>query len=513
MGERSAINVAAPETTGPDFVELQGTIHNQGRGKEEEMIVNQPWSPLLFPGQQHKPSPLSGQSPGSEQRQNADFLAEMLKMSLNASAIHSMGDLPQQEGGPSADPTAQLLSGTSPLTHMSRKAASAKSPPGLPPGSLPESIPASIPASISSMLEGVGAPAPGGGDPLSHLLTQAVNPAQSPLASALTGSPAALIALIQSMADQTPAPATPPVVTPSNASTLRRAISAYTPQYSAEGLRQKIDHSTRRDLGPGHATPTPTPTERLHAGRAGTADKGTSLEAVTPFREQLSTVQTGESTLLTGAGSEPAQPGILAARFESASRPDAIGYDRLGGTCYGTYQLSSRMGGMDAFLKFLATEAPQWAKRLREAGPANTKGRSGAMPEEWKRIHREAPERFAALQHAFTQKSYYEPAAHLVNRRTGINPDQASPALREVLWSTAVQHGVNGAANIFQRALDTISANGPPREGDLIQAIYNERKTRFTGSTQAVRSAVQNRFEQEMQLALGLLTEEQDVLV
>ncbi len=470
------------------------------------MIVNQPWSPLLFPGQQHKPSPLSGQSPGSEQRQNADFLAEMLKMSLNASAIHSMGDLPQPGGGPSADPTAQLLSGTSPLTHMSRKAASSKSTPGLSPGSLPESIP----ASISSMLDGLGVPAPGGTEnPLSLLLTQAVNPAQSPLASTLTGSPAALIALVQSMANQSPTQATPAVATPVNASTLRRAISAYTPHYSAEGLRQKIDHTTRRDLGPGqpgHATPT----ENLHAG---TADRGTSLQTATPFREQLGTVQPGESTLLTGAGSEPTQPGILAARFESASRPDAIGYDRRGGTCYGMYQLSSRMGGMDAFLKFLDTEAPQWAKRLREAGPANTKGRSGAMPAEWKRIHREAPERFAALQHAFTQKSYYEPAAHLVNRRTGINPDQASPALREVLWSTAVQHGVNGAANIFQRALDTISANGPPRESELIQAIYNERKTRFTGSTQAVRSAVQNRFEQEMQLALGLLPEERDVLV
>ena len=368
------------------------------------------------------------------------------------------------------------------------------------------------------MLEGVGAPVHGGGEnPLSHLLTQAVNPAQSPLASALTGSPAALIALIQSMADQTPAPATPPVATPanaSNASKLRRAISAYTPHYSAEGLRQKIDYSTRSDLGPGHPGHT-TQAERLHAGHTGTVHGRTSVQAATPFREQLGPFQTGESTLLTGAGSEPTQPGILAARFESASRPDAIGYDRRGGTCYGTYQLSSRMGGMDAFLKFLDTEAPQWAKRLRDAGPANTKGRNGAMPAEWKRIHREAPERFAGLQHAFTQKTYYDPAANLVQRRTGINPDQASPALREVLWSTAVQHGVNGAANIFQRALETISANdnGPPRESDLIQAIYNERKTRFTGSTQAVRSAVQNRFEQEMHLALGLLPEERDVLV
>ena len=489
------------------------------------MIVNQPWPPLLFPGQQHSPSPLSGQSPGSEQRQNADFLAEMLKMSLNASAIQSIGDLPHQKGGPSADPTTQVLMGQSPLSHMSRKDASTQvgpeTPAGILPGKFPESIsktvlehiPESLQKtvlnSLAPMLNGTGAPGAGGPDPLSQLIGHVTGSTQNPSASSLIGSPAALVALIQSAVVQPPSP---PAPSPANPSTLRRAISAYTPHYSADGLRQKIDHSTRRNLGPahpGHATPT----ERLHAGRSGTADGGTSIQAAPPFREQMGTVRTEESTLQTGAGPEPTQPGILAARFESANRPNAIGYDRLGGTCYGTYQLSSRMGGLDAFLKFLDTEAPQWAKRLREAGPANTKGRTGAMPSEWKRIHRENPERFAGLQHAFTQKTYYDPAANLINLRTGIDPNQASPALREVLWSTAVQHGVNGAANIFQRALDTVSANAPPRESDLIQAIYNERKTRFTGSTQAVRSAVQNRFEQEMQLALALLPEERDVLV
>lgn len=486
------------------------------------MIVNQPWPPLLFPGRQHNPSPLSGQSPGSEQRQNADFLAEMLKMSLNASAIQSIGDLPQQPGGPSADPTAQLLTGTSPLTHMSRKAVSAKAGPEPPTGILPGTVPGTIPESSSKsvseqipealqktvlnslapMLNGTGAQGAGGPDPLSQLIGHVTGSGQNPAASSLIGSPAALVALIQSTVEQRPSSPAPSPATPS---TLRRAISAYTPHYSADGLRQKIDHSTRQELGPGHPGHA-TPTERLHAGRSGETGSRASLqEATSNLRQQ--------GAASTEKGYSHPQPGVLAARFESANRPDAIGYDRRGGTCYGTYQLSSRMGGMDAFLGFLDTEAPQWARRLREAGPANTRGRTGAMPAEWKQIHRENPERFAALQHAFTQKTYYDPAADLVNRRTGLDPNQASPALREVLWSTAVQHGVNGAANIFQRALDTASANGPPRESDLIQAIYSERKTRFTGSTQAVRSAVQNRFEQEMQLALALLPEERDVLV
>ncbi|TVR01899.1 MAG: hypothetical protein EA399_01085 [Desulfovibrionales bacterium] len=482
------------------------------------MIINQHWPPLLFTGQQHNTSPLSNQSQGAEQRQNADFLAEMLKMSLNASAIQSIGALPRQPGGPSADPTAQLLTGTSPLTHMRRKAASTKAGPEPPAGILPGTIPESISKSVSEqipealqktvlnaltpMLNGIGAPGAGGLDPLSQLIGQVTGSTQNPVLGSLIGSPAALVALIQSTGEQRPPSPAPSPATPS---TLRRAISAYTPHYSADGLRQKIDYSTRQELGPGHPGHA-TPTERLHAGRSGETGSHASHQETTPSQRQ-------QAAAPMEKGYSKPQPGVLAARFESANRPDAIGYDRLGGTCYGMYQLSSRMGGLDAFLKFLDTEAPQWARRLREAGPANTRGRTGAMPAEWKRIHRENPERFAALQHAFTRKTYYDPAADLVNHRTGLDPNQASPALREVLWSTAVQHGVNGAANIFQRALDTASANGPPRESDLIQAIYNERKTRFTGSTQAVRSAVQNRFEQEMQMALALLSEERDVLV
>ncbi|WP_052813263.1 hypothetical protein [Desulfonatronum thioautotrophicum] len=491
------------------------------------MIVNQPWPPMLFPGIQHNPSPLSGHSPESEQRQNVDFLAEMLKMSLNSSAIQSIGDLPQQPRGSSTDPTAQLLSGTSPLMHKSRNATSNKAGMDIPagtgpgistgigPGSVPESISKTISeqipealhqtvlGSLAPLLNGIGNPGGAGGlDPLSQLISQVTGSTPNPSTSSLVGSPATLVALLQSAMEREPSSSAP---SPANPSTLRRAISAYTPHYSAEGFRQKIDHSTRQELGPGHPGHA-TPTERLHAGRGTETDSHKSIQPATPLEGQKTAKSTEQST-------SASQPGILAARFESANRPDAIGYDRRGGTCYGTYQLSSKMGGLDAFIAFLDTEAPEWAKRLREAGPANTRGRTGAMPTEWKRIHRENPERFAALQHAFTHKTYYEPAAELVHRRTGIDPSQASPALREVLWSTAVQHGVNGAANIFQRSLDTVSAGNQLRESDLIQAIYNERKTRFTGSTQAVRSAVQNRFEQEMQLALGLLPEDRETLV
>jgi len=144
---------------------------------------------------------------------------------------------------------------------------------------------------------------------------------------------------------------TPAAETPRQQNSLRRAISSYAPKYSSEGLRQKIDFHTRM----------------------GSVQKPKQPE--TRASESL--------------------PGFLASHFESKGRNNAIGYDQRGGTCYGIYQLSSRMGTMNTFLKYLDSRAPEWAARLRSAGPANTKGRDGGMPREWQRISKEAPEQFS----------------------------------------------------------------------------------------------------------------------
>ena len=87
-------------------------------------------------------------------------------------------------------------------------------------------------------------------------------------------------------------------------------------------------------------------------------------------------------------------------------------------------------------------------------------------------------------------------------------------ALREVVFSTAVQHGVSGAARIISRAVasvgaDNLTANEEvfvDRTGqDLIRQIYAIRARQFSSSTSTVRSAVQNRLQHEMRDALTLL--------
>ncbi len=204
--------------------------------------------------------------------------------------------------------------------------------------------------------------------------------------------------------------------------------------------------------------------------------------------------------------------GSLAARFESGKDGvAAIGYDRHGGTSYGKFQLSSRAGSMDQFIKFLSKEQPDWGKRLANAGPANTGSRSGSMPNTWKEIAAENPARFEELQTRFVHNSHFQPAVAEVAKRTGLDFDSMSPAMREVLWSTAVQHGVNGAARLFSRAVNQLNNEGVETNAEqnyekaLITKVYALRSGQFGSSEQRVQTAVKSRLVEERDLALALV--------
>ena len=198
--------------------------------------------------------------------------------------------------------------------------------------------------------------------------------------------------------------------------------------------------------------------------------------------------------------------GSLAAQFESGKAGiSAIGYDRVGGTSYGKYQIASRVGTMNNFFSFLDKEAPDISKQLRAAGPANTGSRRGKMPDAWQKIAAEQPARFEALQEKFIHDSHYAPALDAVTRAAGIDPARLSPAMQEVLWSTAVQHGPAGATRIFNRAVSKGGFDSMQAERKLIDNVYAIRAEQFGSSTEQVRTAVRSRLKQEKALALAML--------
>lgn len=204
--------------------------------------------------------------------------------------------------------------------------------------------------------------------------------------------------------------------------------------------------------------------------------------------------------------------GSIAAQFESGDKGiEAIGYDRTGGTSYGKYQIASRVGTMNRFLNFLAEREPAWAERLRKSGPANTGSTHGRMPAEWARIASEDAAKFERLQTEFIKKDHYQPAREKILMQTGVDIDTAKPAVREALFSTAVQHGAGGAARIFNAAIDKflkkpgVEPGAKSFEQALVSEVYTKRQDQFGSSTNAVRASVRGRLRQEKDMVLAML--------
>jgi hypothetical protein len=206
--------------------------------------------------------------------------------------------------------------------------------------------------------------------------------------------------------------------------------------------------------------------------------------------------------------------GKLSSLFESGSQgSQAIGYDEVGGTSYGKYQIASNTGTMDEFITFLKKRAPEAAARLKAAGPANTGGKEGGMPEVWRALAGADPKGFAALEHEFISNKLFVPALTGLNG-SGLDTEKLSPVMREVIFSTAVQHGPSAAARITRRALERIDPSRllPPdgkntpdskqAEQLLIRRIYAIRREQFSSSSGFVQKAVQNRLQSEMDTAL-----------
>ncbi len=227
---------------------------------------------------------------------------------------------------------------------------------------------------------------------------------------------------------------------------------------------------------------------------------GLSLEQ----NKNLSLPENKKITLNTG------EIGKLSQQFESGKQGiSAIGYDRVGGTSYGKYQIASRVGSMDNFLNFLDTNAPDISEKLRAAGPSNTGSRQGAMPDVWRQIAADEPQRFEALQEKFIYDSHYKPAVTALRQRSDLNGDEFSPAMQEVLFSTAVQHGPTGAARIFSNAAALSGSKGEADfDSRLIDNIYSIRSEQFGASTTAVQASARNRMQQEKNLALAMLHKE-----
>lgn len=222
--------------------------------------------------------------------------------------------------------------------------------------------------------------------------------------------------------------------------------------------------------------------------------------------------------------------GSLSKKFEAAKRgPRAVSCGKIkqkvkatgkstivddpGGKSYGSFQLASKRGIGGSSVTAFAT------KYYPEDFAGTTPG-TNEFGKKWNEVVNRDPEAFEENERQFIKDTHYDPVAKALQEKLGLDLDSRSGALRDVVWSTAVQHGPpedpNGhAVPLLIKAMDKWSSGPNPdwskvSDADLIKAIYGERGRKgnngklvhFPGLTHL------DRFDQEQRNALDELSDE-----
>lgn len=193
--------------------------------------------------------------------------------------------------------------------------------------------------------------------------------------------------------------------------------------------------------------------------------------------------------------------GALSSKYESGGNPGTIANNPgdIGGKSYGTYQIIK--SNVPSFLNYLKTADKEAFNNFAGKTVGGT-----TFDNAWKTYAANNPDKFEQLQHDYIESTHYKPALSKVEKSTGLDVSSRSKALQDVLWSTSVQHGSGGAANIFKNAGITENMS----DMQIIQRIYAERsadngKRYFSSSSDSVRQSVVNRFKSELIDALRML--------
>lgn len=207
-----------------------------------------------------------------------------------------------------------------------------------------------------------------------------------------------------------------------------------------------------------------------------------------------------------GAGSN-GSIGSLSERYETGGRgPGTVssGKGDPGGASYGLYQFTSKPNGGNV-AKFLASDGSQFASEFQGMTPG-----SAEFTAKWKEIVTRDPGAMRDAQHAYTERTHYEPLREKLNNTLGLDVNDRSAVLRDVVWSTSVQHGPKN--NVINNAVGGRDVS-QMSDRELISAIYTERgRTNSNGQlvyfTKVGANQVQglkDRFRNESADALGRL--------
>ena len=194
-----------------------------------------------------------------------------------------------------------------------------------------------------------------------------------------------------------------------------------------------------------------------------------------------------------------AKPGELSAAYETNPKfgPGSVSTVQgdAGGTSYGLYMFTRNADTPRMFFQWLLqqTDNPYYlylGQQLEYAYNHDTSGRENPgygtnFDNTWQSLaggDNSPDSPFGQAQTAFTKARFFDAlVAKLESAGLGFKMANYSIALENVLWSRAVQHGVEGAYNVVTRAMNELGGFKNQSETDLIAAIYAESGKVTTG--------------------------------
>src|SRR5215217_6509244 len=202
----------------------------------------------------------------------------------------------------------------------------------------------------------------------------------------------------------------------------------------------------------------------------------TSTETTQPLPSKVVSAVTTTAAAAAGAaagaiGEALAEAlGKLSAKYETGGRgPGTVstGAGDRGGVSYGSYQMASKLGVATRFVK---QNGFPWSADFQ-----NLNAGTAEFTACWKRIAKTEPDAFQKCQHEFIKKTHYDLLVAKIISEDGLDVNSRCHALKDVVWSTAVQHG--GASTIVHKALAKVKCdkNDPRFDELVIRAIYAER--------------------------------------
>lgn len=176
----------------------------------------------------------------------------------------------------------------------------------------------------------------------------------------------------------------------------------------------------------------------------------------------------------------------------------STGKGDAGGASYGTYQMSSKRGVVQDFLR-----SSEYGKQFAGLQPGTQ-----AFNDRWKEVAKSDP-KFAQAQHDFIKRTHFDvQRADLAKH--GIDLSKRGAAVQDAIWSTSVQFG--GKTGVIRSALAGQDAS-KMSDADIVHAIQQYKESHndslFKSSSAETRANVLKREHNEETSLLALDAAEQ----